>query len=215
VRFLLRIVNEGSRHAGCLNPHGRAEVAPLVAFFKHGESFHDSRNTMKEKKMKIGLVVVVAILPLLTANRISAQAPSQDVKRTSAATSQALRAALSMQVAAGHQTAYSQNAYAPACAGDCKSNECNGFGKHGCASCVVLEAYVPLKAVITDKRCMTTANYPGDSAIHRVDCTTDNAWSVFDAPTVTNNGFAQVVRTMYHNRSGNRTRVVHLEVDYR
>jgi hypothetical protein len=101
---------------------------------------------------------------------------------------------------------------APACGRDCTTNVCRANG--GCASCVALDVQLPEQAKVTSIHCLTTANYPNDSALREVQCTQDNAWSVFDSPTVSEkNGYVSV-HTTFHNRSSDRNRSAAIAVGW-
>jgi hypothetical protein len=94
---------------------------------------------------------------------------------------------------------------APPCGRDCTTNACRENG--GCASCVAFDVRLPDNAKVKSIRCLTTANYPDDlTALREVQCTQDNAWSVFDSPTVSGNNGSVSVHTTFHNRSSDRSR---------
>ena len=100
----------------------------------------------------------------------------------------------------------------PQVGSNCTQNACGA-----CAKCVDLRVSLPQGARVNATRCLTSANYPNDvhsSNPNVVDCTTDNAWSVFDQPVVDSSGSSVVVYTTYHNRSSDRARYVELQVDW-
>jgi hypothetical protein len=119
---------------------------------------------------------------------------------------------LGLDQGGGSGTASSPLVYVPASYGECKTNACY---PNGCALCQTLEVFIPVGATIGTQRCYTTAAYPNDGPLRQVNCTTDNAWSIFDSPTAENRTGITVVRTIYHNRSHNRIRAIRMEVDYK
>jgi len=100
----------------------------------------------------------------------------------------------------------------------CGSNTCAQDG--GCASCIWLHAATKqMNAQVVAIRCKTNAEVDRDGPhgfSKVVDCTTDNAWSVFDQPVVENFGYGGMqVTTVFRNRSHDRDRDAILEVDWR
>jgi hypothetical protein len=87
-------------------------------------------------------------------------------------------------------------------------------GGNGCAQQQQLRVDLPAGAQVDAIHCYTTANYPDDTGLHEVNCTTDNAWSIFDAPRIDPYPNEVIVWTTYYNRSHNRSRVVRLTVDW-
>lgn len=107
---------------------------------------------------------------------------------------------------------------APKVGHNCTENTCSNRSQGACASCVDLTVSVPQGSEVVAKHCYTVAGYPDDSHhgdLHEVACTTDNSWSVFDDPIVDSSGSSVVVRTTFHNRSGDRDRDAELCVDWR
>jgi predicted nucleic acid-binding Zn ribbon protein len=87
-------------------------------------------------------------------------------------------------------------------------------GDNGCAQKQQLRVDLPSGAQVDAVHCLTTAHYPDDSGLHEVDCMTDNAWSIFDAPRTDTYQNSVVVTTTYYNRSHNRNRTIRLTVDW-
>jgi hypothetical protein len=99
---------------------------------------------------------------------------------------------------------------------NCTSDLCASTGE-GCATCVELKITLPLNAWITKTHCDTNASYPIDyprHELHEVNCGTDVSWSVFDTPIVSKISNAVTIRTVYHNRSSDRSRDVRLRVEW-
>jgi hypothetical protein len=88
----------------------------------------------------------------------------------------------------------------------CTSNEC--------AQKQPLRLELPAGSQVDGVHCLTTANYPDDTSLHEVSCTTDNAWSIFDSPRIDTYQNSVIVSTTYYNRSHNRTRTVRLTADW-
>jgi len=77
---------------------------------------------------------------------------------------------------------------------------------------------IPPNVKIEQVRCWTNAGgIPGDHQISPMMCgNEDRGWSTFDAYKIDRSlGYIWLVKTAYHNRSGNRERVIALEVLYK
>jgi hypothetical protein len=102
---------------------------------------------------------------------------------------------------------------------DCTSNTCSNTSnsRADCASCVDFTIGLPQGSKVVKTHCYTVAYIPeykhGD--LHEIECTKDNAWSIFDEPVVSPTESGVTVSTTFRNRAKGGDRDAKLCVDWK